>query len=634
MKRLAFDIETNGLLDELTKLHCLCIRDIDNNFVVSCVPHLKAGEEDIVNGWMSIEDGLKILSNADLLFGHNVVKFDIPAIQKVYPQWSTKAVVRDTLILTRVVWPDIKESDHALVKKGKLPAHLRGRYSLEAFGYRLGKYKGDYRGGWEAWSKEMQDYCEQDIEVTCNLWDRLHQSMEAQRGRTNGKAWTGNTVELEHRVQDIIMRQENLGFLFDRVAAMELCHTLAARRAELLGELQNLFHPWLRSKGEFTPKRDNKKLGYLAGQTFTKLELHSFNPASRHDVADRLIKLRGWSPTEFTPDGHPKIDDTVLSRLPYPEAKALAEYFLVEKRLGALAEGKEAWLKAVKGDGRIHGQVMTGGAVTGRMTHMRPNITQVPSLKAKYGGECRALFIAPEGKKLVGCDADALELRCLAGYMARYDDGAYIETVLRGNKDLGTDMHSVNARAISLDPEKKYEADGRLLTGRDIAKVWFYAFIYGAGDWKLGHILGVRGAKTKVSKAGGKSRETFLTSLPALKKLVDAVRGRVKSLGGLVAIDGRFLRVRSEHAALNTLLQSAGAIFMKQALVILDDRLPPGAEFVANVHDEWQIEAAEEIAEEVGKAAADSIRLAGEFFSFACPLAGNYSVGNNWRDTH
>lgn len=635
MKRLAFDIETDGLLDELTKLHCLCIKDLDTGAIWSCRDD--GGDEVPL---YRIQDGLDLLASADLIFGHNVIKFDIPAIQKVYPSWKTQATVRDTLVISRVVWPDIGQLDDR--SKVKFPvANLRGRYSLSAMGYRLGNYKGDYSGGWDTWSQEMQDYCEQDIEVTVALWNKLHETMESQKLKTKGKAWSGNAIELEHRVQEIIFRQENHGFLFDQKKAMVLVQELSGRRAELAERLQALFPPWYKSGGEFTPKKDNKKMGYVAGQTCTKLKLHSFNPGSRFDVADRLIKLRGWKPTEFTNDGHPTVDDSILSQLPYPEAKELAELFLIEKRLGAIAEGKQAWLKAVKPDGRIHGQVQTAGAVTGRMTHMRPNIAQVPSSKAKYGPECRELFIVPPGKKLVGCDADSLELRCLGGYMARYDGGSYIKTILEGDKSAGTDMHSVNARAIGLDPVKKYEIDAKVLTGRDIAKVWFYAFIYGAGDFKLGTILGVRGEKDKVTRAGKRSRDKFLKNLPALGKLVEGVRSRVKQIGGLVAIDGRFLRVRSQHAALNTLLQSAGAIFMKQALAMLDNNLAinalwpgDGYEFVANVHDEWQIEVSEEYADDLGKTAADSIQWAGEFYKFACPLAGNYEIGNSWRETH
>jgi DNA polymerase I-like protein with 3'-5' exonuclease and polymerase domains len=267
-------------------------------------------------------------------------------------------------------------------------------------------------------------------------------------------------------------------------------------------------------------------------------------------------------------------------------------------------------------------------------------MAQVPGSKAPYGERCRALFTVPQGKKLVGCDADALELCCLAGYMARYDNGAYIKVVLEGDKSQGTDIHSVNARALGLDPKQKYPVNGKNVTGRDIAKVWFYAFIYGAGDMKLGFILGETN-EAKAKKKGKKSRQRFLENLPALKTLTEKVKAMLKKRGHLKGLDGRRLHPRFDHSALNTLLQSAGAVIMKMALVIADEALIgqeflPGRhyEFVANVHDEFQIEADEDRAETVGRMAKDSIRLAGERLGFACPLSGSFDIGDNWAQTH
>lgn len=299
---------------------------------------------------------------------------------------------------------------------------------------------------------------------------------------------------------------------------------------------------------------------------------------------------------------------------------------MVQKRLGQVAEGKEAWLKNVR-NGRLHGSVNTNGAVTGRMTHSRPNMAQVPSSRAPYGPECRELFIAGKGKKLVGCDADALELRDLAGYMAAFDGGEYIRTVLEGKKEDGTDMHTQNANALGCD--------------RDTAKTWFYAFIYGAGDFKLGATLGAKGSKQAVTNAGKVSRAKFLAALPALKNLTERVKKKAQAQGWIKGLDGRLLTIRSQHAALNTLLQSAGAIQMKRALVILDNELQtlgmvPGRhyEFVANIHDEWQLEVDEDKAELVGRTAANAIRMSGEYYNFRCPLAGNYDIGENWAATH
>jgi len=266
------------------------------------------------------------------------------------------------------------------------------------------------------------------------------------------------------------------------------------------------------------------------------------------------------------------------------------------------------------------------GTVTSRMTHSKPNMGQVPSGKIKWGHECRALFTSNKGQVLVGCDADALELRCLAGYMARWDNGAYIKTILEGKKEDGTDMHTLNAKALGCD--------------RDTAKTWIYAMLYGSGDYNLGFVLGVRGSQAQVAGAGKAARNKLMKAFPALKKLVDACKARAGD-GKLKGLDGRFVPIRSAHSALNTLLQSAGAIIMKKGLVILDANLQelgltPGVhyEFVGNIHDEWQISCNPDISELVGKTATQAILLAGEALGFRCPLKGNYDVGSNWAETH
>lgn len=637
MRRFIFDIETDGFLDELTRIHCLVLKDVDTGEVISCT--------DNDPSYTSVREGLRLLEEAAELIGHNVIAFDIPAIRKVVPEWNPGGKVYDTLVLSRLLWADIKNGDFERAKRGKFPKNLIGRYSLEAFGHRLGTYKGDYHGPWDAWSRTMQDYCEQDVEVNYRLWLRACKRWKPIEADDPG--YSDESVELEHSVARIIQRQIRHGFAFNIAAAQELYGQLVERRFSLERQLKATFKPWFRGREVVTTKRSRTirkgvkaPTHYPEGGVYQKLELVEFNPTSRDHISDRLIKLRGWRPVEFGKDGKPTIDDAVLSRLPYPEAKVLAEYLMVQKRIGQLAEGKEAWLKVERG-GRIHGSVISNGAVTGRMTHMHPNVAQVPKVGKPYGKECRALFMASTGFTLVGCDADALELRCLAGYLARFDGGAYIRTVLDGDKANGTDMHSVNCRALGMDPKGLYEVNGEMLPGREIAKTWFYAWAYGAGPYKLGCILGATGSEDDIKRRGAAAAKRFLRGLPAIGKLLEKIKEKVERDGYLRAVDGRKLTVRSAHAALNTLLQSAGAIFMKRALVILDNTLQeaglePGRdyEFVANIHDEWQIEVRPEHVELVKQTAADAIRLAGEYYSFRCPLAGNADEGPNWAATH
>ncbi|MGV1762809.1 DNA polymerase [Rhizobium rhizogenes] len=656
-EQLVFDIETDGLIPEMTVIHSLVIKSTLTGSSVHFTDHA-------YDGALPIATGVKILMDAFCIAGHNIQGFDIPAIQKIYPWFKPRGIVLDTVIMSRTIYPDMRDADFRQAEKGDwIPPQMYGRHSLESWGYRLGLWKGDYgkqkeaegkaeglTGAeltyyvWGRWSPEMQDYCGQDVEVTFTLLQRLRK-----------KDFSFDSILLEHDVQRIISRQEAYGWAFDEVEAYKLYANLRSAQTEIEEKLSAIFAPWYRFDGVMTPKADrtvrrsdldititerrfSAKTGkeltpyvgpvretYHEGAPYTKIKMKPFNPTSRQDIANRLQKVYGWKPALFTPDGQPKVDDEVLSQLKYPAAPLLTEYLQIDKLTGMLSEGKGAWLKAVR-DGRIHGRVNTMGTVTSRMTHSKPNMAQVPSGKVRWGHECRALFTASKGRVLVGCDADALELRCLAGYMARWDGGAYIKTILEGRKEDGTDMHTLNAKALGCD--------------RDTAKTWIYAMLYGSGDFNLGTILGVKGSQAKVVAAGKAARQKLMKAFPALKKLVDACKSRAE-LGKLRGLDGRYVPIRSAHSALNTLLQSAGAIIMKKALVILEGLLTSEGfvagvdyEFVGNIHDEWQIDTDPAIAERVGFLATEAIRLAGEALNFRCPLKGNYDIGANWGQTH
>lgn len=202
----------------------------------------------------------------------------------------------------------------------------------------------------------------------------------------------------------------------------------------------------------------------------------------------------------------------------------------------------------------------------------------------------------------------------LAHYMKDED---YVRTVTTGSSKDGTDVHTVNQRAAGL-------------ATRDSAKTFIYAFLYGAGDSKIGSIVG-GGAKD-----GEKLKRKFLERTPALAGLLERVRKQAAK-GYVPGLDGRRIWVRSEHAALNSLLQGAGAIVMKKALCIFYDKIKANkwpVKLVANVHDEIQMETTPEFADIVGSAARMSIIEAGQFFNLRCPLDGEYKYGKSWRDTH
>ena len=620
---LIFDIETNGLLSDLTKIHSLVIYDTETQKIMnfagttpySGITHYSHQGE--MKEYPSIYEGIRLLHYASEISGHNIVKFDIPAIQKIYPAFKPKGKIFDTLLVSKLAYPDIGEIDDKYIRKGKYPAKIRGKYSLKAWGYRLGELKGTYNEQedcWTEWSVDMQRYCEQDVMVTKKLFNLL-----------KSKNISNEAVELEQAFACIIGEQEQRGVSFDFDKAIELKADLCQKKYEIEKQLKQVFKDEVVEE-IFIPKVNNIKKGYIKGQPFIKKKIIEFNPASRQMIADRLIKKYNWKPKIKTETGKPKIDETALETLDYPEAPLLRDYFLLIKTLGQLSDGQNAWLKMYNDETEaIHGQIDTLGAVTGRCTHNRPNLAQVPAvskdkegnilygIKGRWGYECRSLFKARKGYKLVGCDASGLELRCLAHYM---DDDAYTHEILNG------DIHTKNQQAAGL-------------ATRVEAKRFIYAFNYGGGDSLIGSIVG-GGAKK-----GKEIKKKFLDSLPALDKLIKSVKHKAKTKGYLYGLDKRKLKVRAEYLALNVLLQSAGAVVMKKALCILyqslrDKGWKQGIDFafVLNIHDEYQAEIREELVEEYKILAVEAIKKAGEYFNFRCPLDGEAKVGANWAETH
>ena len=542
-----------------------------------------------IKTWKAANGLWDYIADATSLIGHNIIGFDAPILNSLWKTRIGLKNVTDTLILSRLLDPS-REQGH----------------SLEAWGKTLGKEKIDYADRWEqlqgrkqAYKGEcfdhpdmalLEEYCIADVEVTERLYKKLLTELES-------KKFSQDSIDLEHSVAAILSQQERNGFKLDIPYATVLLADIKGRMAEVYESMQQR---WPSYEVERISEKTGKKLKPL---------LVTFNPGSRKQIGEKLIEL-GWKPDKFTETGQPMVDEGILSKLHYPEAKMIAEYLMLQKRVAQI----ESWMEAVGSDERVHGKVITNGAVTGRMTHQSPNMAQIPNHGSVYGAECRACWTVEPGNVLVGCDASGLELRMLAHYMK---DQEYIQAVVHGSSKDGTDIHTKNQRAAGLPT-------------RDAAKTMIYAFLYGAGPAKIGAIVG-GGAEE-----GQKIIKKFLRATPALESLRErvadiAVKGRVPGL------DGRKIWVRSEHAALNSLLQGAGAIVMKKALVLLADKIKDNkwdAKFVANVHDEWQIEVTKAHADEVGRAARQSIIEAGEHFKLRCPLDGEYKIGQNWAETH
>ena len=567
-----FDIETDGLLEDVTKVHCIVMFDTESEFTSKF-------------GSTEIEGALEILRDAKALGGHNIMAYDLPVLKKLYG-FDYYGQVFDTLVASRLIWPNLKEKD---LLKRTVDNKLIGSHSLKAWGQRLKFNKGAYGEQEDAWSEytpEMLDYCEQDVLLNAKLYELIKE-----------KNYPEEPMQLEHTMNDLLIKQQEVGFPFDLEKAQKLYTQLSARKQEIEKELVETIEP-------------------TTVELKTKTKVIPFNPASRQQIADRLMK-RGWKPQEFTPSNQPKIDEKILAGIDLPEAKLLTEFLMLNKRLGQLGNGKQAWLKLEK-NGKIHGRVNHMGAVTSRCTHSDPNVAQVPSLGAAFGRECRELFHAPKGYSLLGADASGLELRCLAHYMNRYDGGRYGKEILEG------DIHTANQEAAGLKT-------------RSQAKTFIYGFLYGAGNEKIGQII------DKGAKEGGQIKKRFLAKTPALKKLTEALNMRLEQQHGdkfINGLDGRRIPIRHPHAALNTLLQSAGAIICKRWYATVENMIRDKGftneevSIVAFVHDEVQILVKEGLEEQIGEITKTAIKETERCYNFKCPLDSEYHVGRSWADTH
>ena len=613
MIALAFDIEADNLLPGLANCWCIGIADVTS-------PHDVQSYSDHDDKLPSIQEALDRMMAADRLVAHNGIGYDVPAIKKLYgvdlgyhKQW-------DTMTIAALLNPEKRS------------------LKLSIFGEAMGFPKGDY-DDWEGgYTDEMRIYMERDVEITALLYGK--QQEELQRWADAGVDMT-QAVDIELGVQKILAQQNQHGFRLDVESAQELDSDLRSEMGAIEIKLQDVFPPrfvperakwcfntrtWLQPK-TFIPKANNKRMGYVGGAACTKLKQELFNASSRAQIAQRLSQTFGWKPTQFNQSGTVVVDESTLKGLDFPSAKLIQRYLRLSKQIGMLSEGKNAWLRLHQ-EGRLHGYVRSCGARTHRMTHAHPNLAQVDK-----DSRMRSLFVANHGDKLVGADASGLELRLMAAYLYTVDAGKYADSVLYGSSKDGTDVHSINQRLIGLHK-------------RDSAKVFFYAFLYGAGNGKLGEIIcddaqaaGQPRPKGRMDQIGGKARKAIEKGITGLEQLIAYAQATAERRGYLTLPDGRPVQSTS-RTALNSLLQGSGAVLMKKAAVIFDQRLVVERglvgkfDYCANVHDELQVSAHPDVAEAVGQALCDSIEMAGVELGYKVPFAGEYDVGDNWSQTH
>ena len=632
-KFIVFDIETDGLLDTTKRFWCGWLYD---------------SYTDLYTGYTDLDEFFDALNKYGTsgynIVGHNICKFDIPALKKLKGErfeFDVRDVCIDTLVLARLIYSNIKDTDVGLMRSGRLPKALYGSHSLKAYGYRMGELKGTYgehEGAWDKFTHEMYEYNKQDVVVTLKLFQKLM-----------AKGYPLKAIQLEHDIAWVMAKQERNGFVFDKDQATKLYSELAGKRQVLYENLVSKGGSWTVYKGDKIYKRDNAKRGIKAGVPYPQYEEVTFNPNSRQHIA-KVLMDRGWEPTEMTPTGAPKVDEETLKTAKGIDlTEDILEYLLINKRIAQLAEGDNAWLKLMKDDPdgytRIHGSVNPNGAVTGRATHAYPNVAQVPAGRSPYGEECRSLFRVPTGWYEAGIDASGLGLRCFAHFLYPYDHGEYVNEILNG------DIHTHNQKMAGLPT-------------RDQAKTMIYCMMYGGGDGKLGEVI------NGTAKDGKALKERFFNAVPAYKELCSDIERTLITasewVGGvnkvtwrkrvhpdnsnlsithsILGLDRRVVYVRSPHSALNTLLQSAGALICKKWVCLVEENMRKAGykhgwdgdfAMMAWVHDETQIACrTREIAEDCVRIAQESMRQTQEFFKFNCQLDTEGKIGANWFDCH
>ncbi|AFM54628.1 T7-like phage DNA polymerase [Celeribacter phage P12053L] len=575
--------------------------DIETDSLDATVIHVLVAKRVGQKGFYVIRDAetfKRLAKQVTLWIGHNVIGFDIPQIKKLWGYEIPLKDVADTLVMSRLADPTRK-----------------GGHSLDTLS---GNEKIDFHD-FSTYTPEMLAYCKQDVAINEKVYLQLKDELS-----NFGKA----SIQLEHQMQAIVCEQEKNGFMLDTDIAEEIYTTCLRETNRIEAEIKEFMVPIAVPDKEVIIKR--KKDGSIyANQLlegcnvqgdYTKIDWEEFNLGSPAQVNKRLDRL-GWKPYIKTKSGNSyKICPENLATISdtAPEAvKGLKAWKVLETRWKLAQE----WLQKSQATGRVHGRVILTGAVTHRAAHQGPNMANIPSvphgkdgilwkMEGMYGAECRQAFKVPEGKLLVGTDAAGIQLRVLAHYM---NDPIYTEQVIDG------DIHTFNKEAL-----------GRYCKDRPTAKTFIYAFLLGAGTGMISSILGCN------NKQANEAMANFYEAIPALKKLKSQA-SQAASMGWMKGLDGRVLRIGSDHLALSVYLQGGETVIMRLANVFWQRQAKKeGINFkqCAWVHDEWQTEVDEDQAQRLGEIQVQAIKDAGTFFKLNCPMDGEAKIGKSWLDTH
>lgn len=622
-EHLVCDTETNGLVNEVTKFHMLQVGTLDGNDVTiyaDAAPddEVSRARRGVVLGDVTLHltcpirplrEGIDRLKAAEKTYWHNGFGYDQHIMERFFPGSLRRDQIVDTLILARLLTREMNNS-------------------LEAWGQRLGCHKGKYAGDFQSIDAELLAYSQQDVAAGRALAQHL---LKLSKG-------SERAIDCEMAVAYWIDKQVHTGFTLDEDGARNLHVDLQAKLRELEAELRVYFPPRWAKIGEKIPKTSSSKFGFSKGVPFTQIKWDEFSPGSRQMIALRLQEI-GWKPKTFTPSGQPVVTEDTLKALAasrFPMGRPLAEYFDTSKQAAFV----ESWLKLCR-NGRVHGRVNTLGAYTHRMTHSDPNMAQIPKQ-----GPYRKLWKPRKGWKLIGCDGEGIQMRVLSHYTSHWDGGRFARILESGVKEDKTDIHSANAIAC----EKLFPTEMDFKHRRDTVKNCAYAILFNAGDPRLGQTLkdGVQGyakltpPKVPNRELGAAVRRGIEHNLVGLSECIALVEKTYEKRGYMVGLDGRKLYPNSKRNAFMTIIQGGEAVIMKHALVMFCDEIAPAKGWaydkdwalVANIHDEAQIEARPEIAEEIGKSFAGCITEAGVRLGMKCAFAGSYDIGDNWSETH
>lgn len=612
-RNVAFDLESNGLFDvpvEERLIWCIGCMDVETGEY----RHFKGD---------ALPDCYDLLLNADIIIGHNIVGYDIPWIESVAGiRVDAHGKVWDTKIVSTLYKPDMP--GHRLADWGKRLGYPKIDYRQELIdigALDLDKYpnKGDE---FKFYHPLMDEYMQRDVEVSAKLFRaEIKMGQKDGWGDTLSQQMGSLAFRMEHEAQRVMYKQETTGWLFNSHKAEHLLHRIDQCFAAIDRKLDTLIpcvikpkgvtinEPFLKSgKGVKKSVADHMPDTYsqVAGP-FTRITIERISYNSDKQIKDALIRL-GWRATDFTDAGNPRLTDDSLKVWGGRVGEMISKRMMYKHRRGLVA----GLLKNVRPDGRVGAGGTAQGAVTGRVTHRV--VANIPRYTSPVGAQIRSLFTSPADKVLVGCDAAGLELRCLAHYVNNED---ITKEILEG------DIHQKNADACGVD--------------RNTVKTLTYGWLYGAGDAKLG----ATALDSTIGKWGGTKEEGAIVRAKFLKSMnaetLMAQVAKAAERGFLKGIDGRIIPIRSEHAALNTLLQSAGAIVMKLAYIKLDSWLeadPSRGKLLCFYHDEYTVECDPQQAEQTGAVMAKCIAWAGKKLGFRVPLEGDPQIGNTWKEIH